>query len=155
DGHGLVKSGDRNLLDASPNARVTRIVEERVEPTMLFDHAFNGRLNVSLSSHVHMDVVGAGTKLFHEPLSAVVLDVRDRDRGSLLDEQPRGRFANTTRSSRDQRDFTAESVHVAALPSWLRIVTTPVANPLALALPSPSPASTSCPSRGTSSSPWP
>src|SRR5262249_8093704 len=89
------------------------------------------------------------------PLSAVVLDVRDRDRGSLLDEQPRGRFANTTRSSRDQRDFTAESVHVAALPSWLRIVTTPVANPLALALPSPSPASTSCPSRGTSSSPWP
>src|SRR5262249_49811378 len=121
----------------STSHRVARIVEATVEPTMLFDRPCNGRLHVSLSRHDHMDVVGAGTKLFHKPLSAVVLDVRDHDRGSLFDEQSRGRFANTTRSSRDQRDFPAESIHVATLPSWLRIVTTPVANPRALAPPPP------------------
>src|SRR5262249_16747069 len=136
------------------NATVTGIIEETVEPTMLFDHAFNGRLNVRLSNHVHMDVAGAGPKLFHEPLSAVVLDVRYRDRGSLFDEQPRGRFPNTTCRSCDQPELPAKSVHVAALPSGLRIVPTPVANPLALAPLPPSPASTSCPSRGTSSSRW-
>src|SRR5262249_27752767 len=106
-----VEALDTDLVDRPVNAAGAGVVEETVEPAEAAKRLVDHRHHVGLAAHVGMDVHGASAGVGGDGPAALVLDIRQHHRGSLVDEQTHGGFADAAGTSRDDCDLALEPLH--------------------------------------------